>query len=203
MPAARRSSMLIPLGIALLAHAAIGFWIRLDQHASPPRAPDLSIRLQPVDATVTEPSPSTTVPEPVQPPPESRARSILRSPEDQGLEEPEPHPPRTVFSPSIIDSAREHARARSREQPAPSRFRTFSTDDFPSRSVDPEPDPWVRSSGLTTFVRTAEVVEYRDARGDRVIRRVDGFGNVTCTKQIHIPGDGNGPLWYPMPRGGC
>lgn len=177
--------------VAIALHGVALYWIRWERSAAPLPAKSLEVLLR---SPPSEPSmPVAVTPE------FGRTGETLNEQVETELSQPLEEMPADEAVLDSIESIRASIRRRLESEDQP-HYRTFSTNDFP-RAAKPA-DPFSRPPTLQrSFVHRAEVVEYTDAEGNLVVRRVDAWGRVICAKQIHFAGDGNGPLWHVFPPG--
>ncbi len=155
---------------------------------------------------IFEPEIPKTIPEPViQEPVETIAEPITDIAEvvqeQEAIQEQEPLQSAPRIRTTLYLRAIEAIRNDSLPK-APS-FKTFSTRDFPQKE---NPGRYQPVRYLVPVITMAKVMESRSNDGTFIIKRSDGYGNVTCFQErgpTHPFELLNQPLWYPVPDATC
>lgn len=196
----RHAPMVVALLLALLCHALfLYYW----QFAIPQFSGDHIITVRLVRKEPPAPVAESAVPAPevtaapvtLAEPIPARTTSIERA-----LAAEEVTPRTETALPSGIELyLKALESARQNDSSPQKQFHSFSAADFPSNEAGP--DPWAPPQYIQNFVRRAETNTYKGADGLLVRKRVDEFGNVSCSKLIDDPGDAFPPMWHVFPSG--
>ncbi len=146
--------------------------------------------------------PETVIQEPVETRPEplaDTAQAAAAIQEQEAIQEPLESVPRTQTT--LYFRAIEAIRNDS--LPKAPHFKTFSIRDFPKKE---NPGRYQPVRYLVPVITMAKTTERRSNDGTFIIKRSDGYGNVTCFQErgpTHPFELLNQPLWYAVPAATC